>query len=444
MVLPVRMASSALELDVRRRALKARMFGIDEAPRHIGRYPVERLLGEGAMGVVYLARDVRLERPVAIKVLRAGLAAGEVRLEREARALARLSHPHVVTIHEVGDHQGQIFIVMEYVPGENLRRWMTRSQPMDARCEILRQAAEGLEAAHRIGLVHRDFKPENAIVGEDGRLRILDFGLATSPAEAISESSEPMQPTAPWSRVTQTGARLGTPAYMAPELLDEAIPSAATDRFAWCCVAWEVLMGEHPLEQRSGGKRSIRAGETARHRRAKRVLERGLQRDPALRPGSWPPLVDALRPRRPGALAGGLVGLALLAGAGVTWLGITPSTSTSATPAAPTAPAAAASNCSETPAFDLPRPTLESNRRVNEEDLRWIAPDTPEHDTRSVVLAGSLLALGAWAPPASASPRCSSETTPTGSASAGMPATVAQRNPYHPAPAAWAATSTAA
>jgi serine/threonine protein kinase len=235
-----------LALEVRRRALKARLLGEQGPGPRIGRFVVDQVIGRGAMGVVYRAHDDRLDRPVAIKVLRADAASALARLEREARALARLNHPNVVTVYEVGEHDA-IYIAMEYVQGRSLREWMAQPQPLAQRIEFLRQAALGLAAAHAIGLVHRDFKPANAIVGDDGRLRIVDFGLATAP---LSDTTLPEHIGTAMSRLTQTGAQLGTPAYMAPELLRGEPPSPASDQFALCCVGWELMFGRHPFEGR--------------------------------------------------------------------------------------------------------------------------------------------------------------------------------------------------
>lgn len=176
-----------IEAEAMRRRLAARLFGAASPPLAIGRFHVREVLGSGGMGIVYAAQDTRLERQVALKLLRGDLVPTEPRererLLDEARALARLSHPNVVQVHEVGEHDGGVFIVMEQIRGATLRQWLDvekRSLP-----EILErfvQAARGLDAAHRLGIVHRDFKPTNALVGEDGRVRIVDFGLALNVA----------------------------------------------------------------------------------------------------------------------------------------------------------------------------------------------------------------------------------------------------------------------
>jgi predicted Ser/Thr protein kinase len=159
-----------------------------ETEARIGRFAVLRKLGEGGMGAVYSAYDEELDRRVAIKVVRGALAGdtlGHARMQREAQAMARLSHPNVVQVYDVGMHAGELFIAMEFVRGVTLERW---EEAIDRGSEagigeivaMYRQAGEGLAAAHAVGLVHRDFKPENVLVGEDGRARVLDFGIAAA------------------------------------------------------------------------------------------------------------------------------------------------------------------------------------------------------------------------------------------------------------------------
>jgi serine/threonine protein kinase len=304
-----------VEDSVRRRAIKARLFGVDDPPVRIGKYVLEAALGAGAMGVVLSAHDETLDRRVAIKLLRPEIAAA-ARLEREARALARLAHPNVVTIHEVGEHDGRTFLVMEHVPGVSLRAWAAQPRALAAKLEILCQAAAGLHAAHRLGLVHRDFKPENAIVGADGRLRVVDFGLAAEPGELPTQEGSPSvaSPLHPHARLTQTGQLLGTPAYMAPEVLAGEPATPRSDQFALACVAWEVLFGRHPFE----------GGTSARDRpeppvgsrvpgRVRRAVVRGLHPDPHARHDDLAALARALEPSRGrgGAIAVGVAALVL-------------------------------------------------------------------------------------------------------------------------------------
>ncbi len=218
-------------------------------------YRIERELGAGGMGVVYLARDLRLHRDVAIKV-HAAVAAepGGDRLLREAAALAQLVHPNVVTVHEVGTWTEHPYVVMEYVLGHTARGWCAASARTPQ--EILRvyvAAGRGLAAAHAAGMIHRDFKPDNVLVGEDGRVRVADFGLAraiddataTATATATSVSDGTSQASALPS-LTATGAVLGTPAYMAPEQRAGASIGPAADQYAYAVSLAEALGDQAP------------------------------------------------------------------------------------------------------------------------------------------------------------------------------------------------------
>lgn len=191
----------------------------------VGRYVVLGLLGEGGMGRVHAAYDPELDRKVALKLLnlaRLGedsLAQARQRLEREARTMARLSHPHVAQLHDVGEFQGQLFLVMELVEGGTLRRWL--AEKPRTRREILArftQAADGLAATHALGIIHRDFKPDNVLLTRDGQVRITDFGLANA-AVGMGPPREDAAIDSCEAPLTVTGAFLGTPAYGAPEQL---------------------------------------------------------------------------------------------------------------------------------------------------------------------------------------------------------------------------------
>ncbi|PRQ06331.1 serine/threonine-protein kinase [Enhygromyxa salina] len=230
-----------------------------EVGAKIGRYVATSKLGAGAMGVVVGAYDPDLDRRLAIKLLKTHTrdhAAG-ARLEREARALAKLEHPNVVAIHDVGVHRDQVFVAMEYVEGQTLRAWMLeRDQPRPC-AEVLaafRQAGEGLAAAHGVGLVHRDFKPDNVMLGRDGRVRVMDFGLArvevesqarveTSSSDAVAFDPLDTQP----EPLTRVGALVGTPVYMAPEQLEVGIADARSDQFSFCVSLYEALYGVRPF-----------------------------------------------------------------------------------------------------------------------------------------------------------------------------------------------------
>jgi serine/threonine protein kinase/tetratricopeptide (TPR) repeat protein len=251
--------------------------GLPDSPVRIGRYAVLRKLGQGGMGVVYVAFDEDLDRKVALKLLRGELSKddrGRTRMLREAQALARLSHPNVVQVHEVGQWTDHDYVAMEYVDGLTLDRWLT-AQPRTWRevLDVMLQAGRGLEAAHAANLVHRDFKPANLLVGRDGRARVLDFGLARAAAEgetmpsarvadvvATAEhtvgedsgsrddfASNTVASSAFDKLLTVTGAVLGTPAYMAPEQHLGQAASTLSDQFSFCVVLYEALYGERPF-----------------------------------------------------------------------------------------------------------------------------------------------------------------------------------------------------
>ncbi len=266
----------------------------------IGRYAVLDVLGSGAMGIVYAAYDPELDRKVALKLLRGHKLtdAHRERLLREARATARLAHPNVVVVHDVGHHRGEMFMAMEFVGSGTLRAWQAESDRSDD--EILdayAEAAQGLAAAHRAGLVHRDFKPSNVLVGVDGRIRITDFGLA----RAASEFDSVPEPTRRDSEVsgsrsssqlTQTGAIVGTPAYMSPEQFAGKPADARSDQFSFCVALYEALCGTRPF----GGETftrlaaAVAAGElqpserfAALPRTLRDTLTRGLRVDPSAR-----------------------------------------------------------------------------------------------------------------------------------------------------------------
>ena len=221
----------------------------------IGRFVVLSKIGEGGMGAVYSAYDVDLDRRVALKLLResAGLdTLGHARMLREAQAMARLSHPNVVQIYEVGSHDEQIFIAMEHVKGTTLREWeegRAKATAADRRAilDVYIQAGRGLAAAHRAGMVHRDFKPDNVLVGDDGRARVLDFGIAASIGEAASASSSSLGGAGVATGLTRTGAVLGTPAFMAPELFLAEPSDARTDQFSFCVALYRALYGAAPF-----------------------------------------------------------------------------------------------------------------------------------------------------------------------------------------------------
>ncbi len=306
----------------------AKLFGGPSAPVKIGRYRVLERRGEGAMGVVYAAVDEQLGRKIAIKLLHphfAGDPIGRARLLREAQAMARLRHENVVLIYDVGTHgadQEQVFIAMELVEGCNLDAWLKQApRSLDERLAVFLQAGRALAAAHRAGVLHRDFKPENVLVDVAGRARVLDFGLAralAAPAEGDPEDSlsEPL---------TRTGSILGTPAYMAPEQLRGEPVDARADQFSFCIALYEALYEERPFAsalrfeplQIAAPSRDSRVSKVPRvPMMVRRALLRGLAEDPALRFPDMDALLAALRPPIAGR-RGWFAGLLLVGGAGI-------------------------------------------------------------------------------------------------------------------------------
>jgi tetratricopeptide (TPR) repeat protein/predicted Ser/Thr protein kinase len=290
---------------IARANLLRRLAKVETATPRIGRFTVLDKLGEGAHGVVYAAFDPELDRRVALKLLRRDQQRSQERLRREARALARLSHPNVVGVHEVGETEGAIFVAMEFVDGETLDRWLARGQRPDAILEVLIAAGRGLAEAHARGLTHRDFKPSNVMVGRDGRARVTDFGLASV---APSVESEGTLPDDDALGVTQTGVVLGTPAYMAPEQHQGHRADARSDQYSFCLTAWQALLGRHPLATDAGplppmellveGKNDGPSAwpSPSVSRRIGQALRRGLAVEPSERFEGLPSLLAALSP----------------------------------------------------------------------------------------------------------------------------------------------------
>ena len=227
--------------------------GLDLEPgTRVGRYLVLGLLGSGGMGVVYRAFDPELDRPIALKLVGlAGLGPGAEqsgqRLQREARTLARLSHPNVVAVHDVGTFDDHVFVAMEFVAGATLRAWLGRRErsPREVIAVFL-AAGAGIAAAHRLGIVHRDFKPDNVMVSEDGRVRVLDFGLARSVATAVSHAGARRSADVDDPHWTLDGAIVGTPAYMAPEQDAGEKVDARSDQYSFCAALYEALYRRLP------------------------------------------------------------------------------------------------------------------------------------------------------------------------------------------------------
>jgi tetratricopeptide (TPR) repeat protein/tRNA A-37 threonylcarbamoyl transferase component Bud32 len=310
------------------------------------------MVGKGAMGEVYAAYDPELDRKIAIKLLRVGrdrdtASEGRIRLMREAQAIAKLSHPNVVTVYDVGAFQNDVFIAMQFVDGNTIGYWM-HAEPRTW-TEILRvfsEAGRGLAAAHEKDLVHRDFKPENVMISVDGSVRVMDFGLArgvferenddhTAPGQselavearavlnldlestrAVARSGDAGNPRLGTPsetlniRITQTGAMLGTPAYMSPEQFRGLPIDARSDQFSFCVALYEALYGERPFAGRTFAELMesvLQAGVRPAPEHAKiplwlrRVVLRGLERNPENRWPSMKALLAELEKSRMGA-----------------------------------------------------------------------------------------------------------------------------------------------
>jgi serine/threonine protein kinase/tetratricopeptide (TPR) repeat protein len=342
------------------------------AGAEVGRYRVLDCIGVGGMGVVYAAYDPVLDRRVALKLLRGtkgsrGSEGRNARLLREAQALAKLTHPNVITVHDVGTWEAQVFVAMEHVEGLTLKQWLRTRRSWPELREVFVAAGRGLAAAHAADLVHRDFKPDNVLIGRDGRVRVTDFGLArwgqAAPGGASSSSlsvpkalgprkgptserppekpSGPevelratdelrlsssgqrgsgMQPAEPSPVVslTETGSLVGTPAYMAPEQYEHRTADAPADQFAFCVALYEAIHGGRPFAGRTvaelasnvlEGRMAEAQHEVEVPRAVRQALRRGLSRRPGDRFASMDELLAVLDHRparrlRPWALVG--------------------------------------------------------------------------------------------------------------------------------------------
>jgi tetratricopeptide (TPR) repeat protein len=332
-----RVESTAAETSVRPRG------GAGPTPlsrgSQVGRYLVLETIGAGGMGVVYAAYDPNLDRRIALKLLLSDTPSGagaSDRLLREAQAMARLAHPNVVTVHDVGTVGEEVFVAMEHVEGKTLASWIReRKRAWPEVLAAFRMAGAGLAAAHAAGIIHRDFKPDNVLVGRDGRIRVTDFGLArtdvTSEGSPDLSASTPTPPPAP--RLTLHGHVIGTPAYMAPEQADGVTSDARSDLFSFCVALYEALYGERPfpgytIRELRNAARSGAVREPPRGSKVppwiRQVLLRGLANDPAERFPSMTALLAALgrdpaRRRRRWAWAGVLLVAAAGAAALTAW-----------------------------------------------------------------------------------------------------------------------------
>ncbi|HEX4405436.1 MAG TPA: serine/threonine-protein kinase [Polyangia bacterium] len=337
----------------------------------IGRYVVLGLVGRGGMGEVYAAYDHELDRKVAVKLLRVkpgngvSLAEGRQRTLREAQAIARLSHSNVVIVYDVGTFEDQVFIAMEFVDGNTVTYWIqSQARTWQEVLRVFSAAGRGLQAAHDKELVHRDFKPDNVMVGRDGTVRVMDFGLARQVGERSerppsrsaddaaamlgddealativinqeaaqsSDTQDPLNQSGLFdTQLTRTGAMMGTPAYMSPEQFLGTVTDARTDQFSFCIALYEALYGERPFGGNSmfaltanvvqGNVKEAPAG-TKVPPWVRRILLRGLRPNAEERFPSMRALLEALdkdpavaRRRRALTIAAALVPLAVALG----------------------------------------------------------------------------------------------------------------------------------
>jgi len=264
----------------------------------IGRYLVLGVLGEGGMGVVYSAYDPELDRKVAIKLLQAvpegarGSDSGSTDqqwLMREAQAMARLQHPNVIAVHDVGQLPGhRVFVAMEQVDGVTLRIWLRdKVRPWREVIEVMLAAGRGLAAAHTSGLVHRDFKPDNVLVGNDGRVRVMDFGLARlrpGDLEVPDQSAASVEARSPLSApLTEAGTVIGTPAYMAPEIGDGVLADARSDQFSFGCALYEAMYRTRPFARDAPRTHPKQPPDSKVPERIQRVVMRAIAVDPRAR-----------------------------------------------------------------------------------------------------------------------------------------------------------------
>ncbi|MEO8699270.1 MAG: serine/threonine-protein kinase, partial [Kofleriaceae bacterium] len=271
--------------------------------RRVGRYQLDRRIAFGGMGEVWAAWDPQLRRDIAVKIVRPDRGDQErerERLMREARALARLTHPNVLAVYDVGEVDGEVFIATELVIGDTLATRTGANVDWRTLAGLYAQAARGLAAAHAAGLVHRDVKPANLLLGSDGRVRVADFGLAVPTRTPVAAA-----PTgdgagdAPGPSVTATGAIAGTPAYMAPEQRAGGAADARVDQYALCIALAEALAGRRPPPEAHAPAALVAFVAERRSREPgldvlRAALARGLAIDPAARFPDATALADAI------------------------------------------------------------------------------------------------------------------------------------------------------
>ena len=298
--------------------LEATTAADSDRGKTFGRYIIVERLGAGGMGEVYTAYDPELERKVALKVLHPrvrGSADAAPRLLREAQTLAKLSHPNVVPVYDVGTVGDDVYVAMEHIKGRDLREWCREARTMEEMLTACVDAGRGLEAAHQAGLVHRDVKPENILVGDGGRVRVIDFGIARVAPELNENPSSSEDLIAEMGHtgidsvgsLTNTGAIVGTPAYMAPEQFHAEAADDRSDQFSFCVSVYEALVGVRPFEGKNfaelamnvtTGEHQTKVSTTALPKRVVAALERGLSLQPKERFGHMSELLAALEPKR--------------------------------------------------------------------------------------------------------------------------------------------------
>ena len=277
-----RLEPDTIEREVFAARLEARMLGVQPELPRIDRFAIERKLGAGGMGTVWLARDEKLDRRVALKLVRGSNERASQRMRiREARGLARIAHPNVIAIHDVGEHEGRVWLAMEYVPGQTLHACASELE----RETLLRHwiaAGRGLAAIHAAGLVHRDVKPDNVLLGFDGRVRVIDLGLVRPADERGAKPVLTPMPGAAKPESVMTPGFVGTRNYAAPEQLRGGPIDARTDQFGFCKAAAETL------------RAATKAEDGPLPAFVRRALARGQEPDPEQRFADMDALLDAL------------------------------------------------------------------------------------------------------------------------------------------------------
>lgn len=327
-----------------------------ELPVKVGRYEIRGYLGQGGMGIVFEAHDPQLDRRVAVKLLRYsdGVSSeAQKRLLREAQAMAKLSHPNVVSVYDAGMFDLHVFVAMELVSGQTLRGWSKTPHSWREVLDLFIQAGRGLAAAHDAGMIHRDFKPDNVMVRDDGRALVMDFGLARG-SNSTPRDLQALNSAAP-STLSRTGILLGTPRYMSPEQLATTKVDVRSDQFSYCVSFFEILFGRHPFPASTPMEQLVAIAGCvpvvpASARRApswlRQALLRGLRREPLERWPSMTALLDHIERRSrfragwPAAAIGSAVvatGSLWYAGTGVPRLSVELAPSAENLPAAPKA-----------------------------------------------------------------------------------------------------------